>query len=197
MCAQSCPTLATPWTVACQAPLSMGFCRQEYWSGLPFPPPGNLQVSHKCVSLDSHTESSRIFVQLFRFSPPLSVCTNSFSPPSPGALPSKLAQQRGQHPQEVRGHAERWTQAETGRYMGWFPSCFPGSVFGDDGENRTWDQRSLKLLGLSIWTCWCMLRSNAAKLYAIHEPPSVTGLTFTPPFQTQGWAKQNSKTLYS
>ena len=34
--------LATPWYVACQAPLSMGFFRQEYWSGLPFPPPGDL-----------------------------------------------------------------------------------------------------------------------------------------------------------
>ena len=33
---------ATPWTVALQAPLSMGFSRQEYWSGLPFPPPGAL-----------------------------------------------------------------------------------------------------------------------------------------------------------
>ena len=33
---------ATPWTVACQAPLSLGFFRQEYWSGLPFPPPGCL-----------------------------------------------------------------------------------------------------------------------------------------------------------
>ena len=32
----------TPWTVACQAPLSMGFFRQEYWSGLPFPSPGDL-----------------------------------------------------------------------------------------------------------------------------------------------------------
>ena len=32
---------ATPWTVACQAPLSMRFSRQEYWSGLPFPPPGD------------------------------------------------------------------------------------------------------------------------------------------------------------
>ena len=30
----------TPGTVACQAPLSMGFPRQEYWNGLPFPPPG-------------------------------------------------------------------------------------------------------------------------------------------------------------
>ena len=33
---------ATTWTVACQAPLSMGFPRHEYWSGLPFPPPGDL-----------------------------------------------------------------------------------------------------------------------------------------------------------
>ena len=33
---------ATPWTAAFQAPLSMGFSRQEYWSGLPFPLPGDL-----------------------------------------------------------------------------------------------------------------------------------------------------------
>ena len=33
---------ATPWTVACQPPPSMGFCRQENWSGLPFPSPGDL-----------------------------------------------------------------------------------------------------------------------------------------------------------
>ena len=32
----------TPWTVACQAPPSMGFSRQEYWNGLPFPSPGDL-----------------------------------------------------------------------------------------------------------------------------------------------------------
>ena len=35
----------TPWIVACQAPLSMGFSRQEYWSGQPFPAPGNLPDS--------------------------------------------------------------------------------------------------------------------------------------------------------
>ena len=39
--AQSCPTLATPWAAAYQAPPSMGFSRQEYWSGVPLPsPPG-------------------------------------------------------------------------------------------------------------------------------------------------------------
>ena len=47
----------TPWTVACQAPLSMGFSRQEYWSSLPFPPPGDLpdpgikHTSTHCPSL--------------------------------------------------------------------------------------------------------------------------------------------------
>ena len=35
---------ATPWTVARQAPLSMGFSQQESWSGLPFPPPGDLPI---------------------------------------------------------------------------------------------------------------------------------------------------------
>ena len=36
---QSCSTLVTPWAVARQAPLSMEFSRQEYWSGLSFPSP--------------------------------------------------------------------------------------------------------------------------------------------------------------
>ena len=40
--AKSRLTLSIPWTVACQAPLSVGFSRQEYWSGLPFPSPGDL-----------------------------------------------------------------------------------------------------------------------------------------------------------
>ena len=40
--AQLCPTLCDPWTVALQAPPSMGFFRQEYWSELPFPSPGDL-----------------------------------------------------------------------------------------------------------------------------------------------------------
>ena len=43
MCLVSCVQLfATLWTVAHQTPLSVGFSRQEYWSELPFPPPGDL-----------------------------------------------------------------------------------------------------------------------------------------------------------
>ena len=44
-CCVSCSVVsdsATPWTVACQAPLSKEFARQEYWSGSPFPSPGDL-----------------------------------------------------------------------------------------------------------------------------------------------------------
>ena len=42
MCTQLCLTLATPWTAAHQAPLSVEFSRREYWSWLPCPPPGDL-----------------------------------------------------------------------------------------------------------------------------------------------------------
>ena len=69
----------TPWTVAPQAPLSMGFSRQEYWSGLPFPPPGDLPdpgteltspalkadsllLSHLCAPISSYI--------LFLYPPP-------------------------------------------------------------------------------------------------------------------------------
>ena len=43
--AQSCLNLRNPWTLAIQAPLSMKFSRQETWSGLPFPSPGDLPDS--------------------------------------------------------------------------------------------------------------------------------------------------------
>ena len=47
-----CPILsATQWTVACQAPLSTGFLRQEYWSGLPFPSPKNIYIIRKMNNL--------------------------------------------------------------------------------------------------------------------------------------------------
>ena len=47
----------TPWTAAYQAPASMGFSRQEYWSGLPLPSPGDAQGSLMCCSPWGHKES--------------------------------------------------------------------------------------------------------------------------------------------
>ena len=43
--AQSCPTPCDPWTAAWQAPLSMGFSREDYYSGLPFPTPEDIPDS--------------------------------------------------------------------------------------------------------------------------------------------------------
>ena len=52
----------TPWTVARQGPLSMGFSRQEYWSGLPFPPPGDLPEPRiKPISRASPTVAGGVF----------------------------------------------------------------------------------------------------------------------------------------
>ena len=54
---------ATLWTVARQAPLSMGFSRQEYWSGLPCPPPGDLpDLGIEPVSLMSLALAGRVFI---------------------------------------------------------------------------------------------------------------------------------------
>ena len=50
---------ATPWTVAHQAPLSMGFPRQEYWSGLPWPSPGDLP--HPGIKAISHALAGGFF----------------------------------------------------------------------------------------------------------------------------------------
>ena len=65
LCAQSLSHVwlfAAPWTVALQAPLSRGFSKGEYWSGLPFPPPGDLPDSGiEPASLVSPTRVGRYF----------------------------------------------------------------------------------------------------------------------------------------
>ena len=63
VCVLSCIQLfATPWTVAHQAPLSMGFPRQEYWNGLPFLSPGHLpDPSIEPSSLVSPVLAGRFF----------------------------------------------------------------------------------------------------------------------------------------
>ena len=62
----SCVQLfATPRTVANQAPLSMGFPRQEYWSGLPFPTPGDLPYPEiKLTSVASPTMAGGFFTTM-------------------------------------------------------------------------------------------------------------------------------------
>ena len=72
--AKSCPTLATPRTVVCQAPLAMGFSRQEYCSGLPFPSPGDfpnpgIEPRFPALQADSlPTELGGKLIMNYRFS---------------------------------------------------------------------------------------------------------------------------------
>ena len=68
---QSCPTLCTPWTVARQVPLSMGFSRQGYWSRLPFPSPGDLP------NPGIEPESPALAGGFFITEPPEGSCTSS------------------------------------------------------------------------------------------------------------------------
>ena len=78
--------IVTPWSVAQQAALSMGFSRQEYWRGLPCPPPGNLPDPEiKAVSLAS---------------PALATLAESLPPAPPGTPPPPFHPYTGlvQHP---------------------------------------------------------------------------------------------------
>ena len=69
----SCVLLfATPWTVAHQSLLSMGFSRQEFWSGLPFPPPGDLSESEiEPTAPVSPASAGRFFTTVNIFRGPL------------------------------------------------------------------------------------------------------------------------------
>ena len=62
-------SFVTPWTIARQAPLSMGFSRQEYWSGLPWPPPGDRpHPGMEPASLRSPAVAGGGLYQLLRYS---------------------------------------------------------------------------------------------------------------------------------
>ena len=61
----------TPWTVTQQAPLSMGFSRQKYWSGLPCPSPGDLpdpEIEPGSLALQADSVPTELLLLLSRFS---------------------------------------------------------------------------------------------------------------------------------
>ena len=84
LCVLSCSVVsdsATPWTVVCQASLSMGFSRQEYWSGLSFPSPGDLPNTRiKPVSLTSPELAGRFFTPSHLGGPKATAVTQLFFP---------------------------------------------------------------------------------------------------------------------
>jgi len=71
-------SIVPPWTITQQAPLSIGFPRQEYWSGLPFPSPGDLP--HPGIELPSPALASGFFTTEppGKPNPPLSILNNAW-----------------------------------------------------------------------------------------------------------------------
>ena len=85
------PDFATLWTVAHQAPLSMGFSRQEYWSGLPFPLPGDLpdpEIKSGSPALEADSLPSEVHC---------SVWTRSYSTIQAAALIEEASGSRVDH----------------------------------------------------------------------------------------------------
>ena len=78
--------VATPWTIAHQASLSMGFSRQEYWSGLPFPSPGGvpdpgIKPRSPALQADSlHLSHSVAFSYIIQFSSVAQSCPTLCDP---------------------------------------------------------------------------------------------------------------------
>ena len=86
---------AAPWTVAYQASPSMGFSRQEYWSGLPFPSPGDLpnpgiEPGSPVLEADALTSEPPGSFARSKFRVPNRVITHS-RPPAVGSLPNQLS----------------------------------------------------------------------------------------------------------
>ena len=79
---QLCLTLRDLWTIARQAPLSMGFSRQEYWSGLLCPPPGDLpDPGIEPTSLTSPALAGRYFTTSVTWEALKKVCENTYLGP--------------------------------------------------------------------------------------------------------------------
>ena len=76
----------TPWTVARQSPLPMGFSRQEYWSRLPFPSPGDLP--HPGIELASPALAGRFFYRWAFWSPNVCILLFRFIPDCKPFCPS-------------------------------------------------------------------------------------------------------------
>ena len=94
---QLCPILCDPWTVAYQVPLSMGFSRQECWSGLPFPSPGDIpnpgiKPRSPALQADALPSEPLATFSVFCHFPPAVTSCHFFLSPSTHHTPYSLLQ---------------------------------------------------------------------------------------------------------
>ena len=135
-----CLTLAIPWTVARQAPLSMEFPRQEYWNGLPFPSPGDLPdpgIKLGSSSLQADSARSPMNMSSVQFSSVAQSCLTlqphelqHARPPCPSPTPGVHSDSRP---------SSRWCHPAISSSAVPFSSCLqslPASVFSNESTLR-------------------------------------------------------------
>ena len=136
---------ATPWTVACQAPLSMGFPRQEYWSGLSYTPPGDHPYSG--IELASHM-SLALAGSFFTIAPP---GKHPNHPLSQGSTRGKASDQSVLHYSTGAGRGAGVSVPHAGTWAKHIQSEFFSCVFQTGvGRAVSWEDWKLG----SCVCCW-------------------------------------------
>ena len=141
--AKSCLTLASPWTVARQAPLSMGFSRQEYWSGLPFPSPRMIYISkykfHKMVQFSCLVMSNSLWPHGLQHTRP------PYPSPAPGIYSNSCPLSQWCHP-TISSSVIPFS------FLQFFPASgyFPMSQFFISGDQSIGVSASTSVLSMNI-----------------------------------------------
>ena len=150
------PDSATPWTVAHQAPLSMEFSRQEYWSGLPFPSPGDLP------KLRDQTQVSCIAGRFFT----VWASRVSLSLPAPGPFPmSWLCTSSGQRTGVSTAASVETDTVLPMNIQAWFPLRLTGLIsLQSKGLSRVFSKTTVQnyqsfgvLPSLWVYHAWLLL----------------------------------------
>ena len=171
---KSCPTLLTPWTVARQAPLSMGFSRQEYYSGLPDPGIVPRSPEFMADSSPSHQGSPNLVTKTDFFelascvSPPMS-CWSLSSEHTGSGRPDRLRKEGGAGKRQSRA-LRRW-----GSF--WVPSAAVAALVAASTQSKlpghggqVWDVEMAREARRSLAFLRIQLPPHRA-------PPRLRGLT--------------------
>ena len=150
---------ATPWTVACLAPLSLGFPRQEYWSGLPFPSPGDLPDP------GIEPESPALTGRFFTTEPPGKPIQNKklLKRNVGSLLKTRIlgTEERKDHKGKIKRRQER-----TGRKSKGQQEKESGSTFFRPGD----DPRAPGSAGTCFRTCFSLLRLGLWPFHSLLAP---------------------------
>ena len=138
--------LVTPWTAAYQAPLSMGFSRQEYWSGVPLPSPHSYMTTGKTIALTRQTFVGKVMSLLFNMLSRLVLGKGNGNPLQYSCLENPM--DGGAWWAAVHGVTKSRTQLSDFTFTHWRRKWQPTPMFFP-GES----QGRGSLVGCHLWGC--------------------------------------------